>query len=662
VIIQIKLIMNLPENQVDFKSKISKEAWICLLLILSILLIYWQVFDFEFVNYDDDRYVTRNPMVQEGLTLKSVQWAFGSTHAEFWHPLTWLSHMLDCQIFGLNPAGHHFSNLLLHIINTLLLFWILRYATRHLWRSFIVAALFALHPLHVESVAWVAERKDLLSTFFWMMTTLLYVWYAKDPGVNRKLLVIFFYILGLMAKPMLVTLPFVFLLLDFWPLERLKSGSHGKAEKSPPWQQSRALILEKIPLFIITIVFSIVTFIIQNVDRHPGSFGHSLDERLATSLISYIHYLIKTLWPFNLSVFYPYPDSYGIWQAAGAVIFLAGTSFWTLKAAQRYPFLPVGWFWYIGTFLPVIGIVQVGAHAMADRYTYVPLIGIFIVFVWGINELLSNRRHQKTVAIALTSVFIVFFMTASFIQIRYWQNSTLLFENALRSTKNNYLAHNNLGNIYFRNGLIDEALNCYVNAIQIKPGYAVAHGNLGAVLVRKGKIQQAINQFNLALAIDPGQHHARQNLKNTLIARESMMEDIPDIEKKTQSDPENYHLLFELGAMYQSLGQSGMAINRYKRILLKKPQFAPALEGLAGIYAESGKDQEAIAFYKKILEIQPQNAHVCYKIATLHARQKDIDSSRYWLKEALKRGFNNWKLIRSDRNMNRIIQNIVNPQ
>ena len=646
-------------NRANYKLKIHREAWASLLLILSIFVIYWQVFNFEFVNYDDDRYVTRNPMVQQGLTFESIKWAFSSTHAEFWHPLTWLSHMLDIELFGQNPAGHHFSNLLLHIINTLLLFRVLKYTTGHLWRSYIVAALFALHPLHIESVAWVAERKDVLSTFFWMLALLAYAWYARHPEFKRNLLVIAFFVLGLMTKPMLVTLPFVFLLLDFWPLKRFRSASPGKVEKSLQWRKTYYLIIEKIPLFVVTAVFSIMTFIIQKVDRQTGPFGHPLSERISVSLVSYSEYLIKTLWPFHLSVFYPYPDSYEIWQVAGAFLFLVLVTFWILKAAHRYPYLPVGWFWYLGTFLPVIGVIQVGAHAMADRYTYIPLIGIFIMIAWGVNGLLSKWLSYKTIVIAFSQVVIVFFMIVSSLQIGCWRNSTSLFENALKNTENNYLAYNNLGNIYFRKGQIDEALNYYYSSIQIQPAFAIAQSNMGAALVRKGKIQKAIDQFNFALSIDPDQNDTRQNLKNTLVARDFTIKKIAAKEKEAQFDPENFKLHFELGTLYQSLGQTDKALKQYESVVSTQPDFVPAIERLAIIHAESGNYNDAISSFQKMLEIQPQNADIPYKIATIYSDQKKINDSLFWLKEALKRGFNRWELVKSDRNMNEIVQIIA---
>lgn len=651
--------MNSPENRSNFQLKLPGEVWACLLLILSILAIYWQVLAFEFVNYDDDVYITRNPMVQRGLTLESVKWAFSSTHAEFWHPVTWLSHMLDTQIFGLNPGGHHFSNLLLHILNTLLLFWILRDTTRHLWRSCMVAALFALHPLHVESVAWVAERKDVLSTFFWMLATLMYVGYVKHPGIKRNLLVIIFFILGLMTKPMLVTLPFVFLLLDFWPLNRLRSSSPAGIDQQFKRQPGSRLIIEKIPLFIITTVFSLTTFIVQTADRHPGSFGHPIGERLTTALVSYVEYLIKTCWPFQLAVFYPYPDSYAFWQVAGAFILIAGISVGVLKAARRCPFLPVGWFWYMGTALPVIGIVQVGTHATADRYTYIPLIGIFIMITWGFHEVLTGWRHRKKITYVLAPLLIGFFMAVAFIQTGYWRNSTLLYENALKTTRNNYLAYNNLGNIYFRKGLIDEAMNYYISAIQIEPAFAIAQSNLGAALVRKGKLQQAIDQFNMALSIDPGQDDARQNLKKTVAAIDSVKKRIAAREKTAEIEADNYQLKYEIGTFYQSLGQTKMAIQQYERSLSTNPQFVPAMERLAEIQNEHGNYRQAIASYEKILKIQPQRADIPYKIATIHADQNNIQESVFWFKKALKKGFNNWELVKSNRKMNRVVQNIV---
>ena len=642
--------------------KNPQKAWPCLLLILSVLIVYGQVLGFKFVNYDDNRYITGNPMVQQGLTPDSVKWAFTTTHAEFWHPLTWLSHMLDVQVFGLNPAGHHFSNLLLHVLNTLLVFSIFAKTTGHPWRSFMVAALFGLHPLHVESVAWVAERKDVLSAFFWMLTTLLYVRYVENPGIKRYLAVMTGFILGLMTKPMLVTLPFVFLLLDFWPLNRLGPASPANKGQPSQWRKFYFLIIEKIPLLILTTVFSVITFMVQTTGRQAGSFGHPFDQRLATSLVSYVQYLIQTCWPFRLSVFYPYPDPYPIWQIAGAFLILAGISFLVLKTARRCPYLPVGWFWYLGTFLPVIGIIQVGAHATADRYTYIPLIGIFIMVVWGLYERLAGWRHRKIAAYLLAPSVLVFFTATAFIQAGYWRNSTFLFENALKNTNDNYLAYNNLGNIYYRKGLFDEAGNYYASAIQIKPQFAVAHGNLGAALARKGKLKLAIDQFNLALSIDPGQTDARRNLENTSRAVESFKAEIAAREKRIAIDSENYQLRYELGTLYQSLGETQKAIEQFECIPPTHPRFVAAIMQLAAIQNKTGNYREAINLYQKILKIEPQNADITYKIATTHAANQNIEESVYWFKEALKRGFNNWELVNSNRNMNQVVDILLRHQ
>lgn len=654
--------MNSPENSNDSHTNQPKIVWLYLILVLSVLIVYAQVLGFNFVNYDDNVYVTGNSAVQKGLTLESVKWAFSSTHAEFWHPITWLSHMLDVEIFGMNPAGHHFSNLLLHIINTLLIFHFLAKTTGCLWRSYIVAALFALHPLHVESVAWIAERKDVLSTCFWLLTTLMYVRYTKHPGIQRYLPVMIGFILGLMTKPMLVTLPFVFLLLDYWPLNRLGQSPPSGGDQQFQWKQAYFLIIEKIPLLITTTAFSVITFIVQTADRHAGSFGHPFGQRLATSLVSYIKYLIQTCWPFRLSVVYPYPDDYAIWQVAGAVLILAGISMGVLKKARRNPYLPVGWFWYLGTFLPVIGIVQVGAHATADRYTYIPLIGIFVIVAWGCHELISGWRHRKVIACLLATVLLGFYMAVAYVQTGYWRTSTLLFENALKNTEGNYLAYNNLGNIYFRKGLIEEASNYYTSAIQIQPDFAVAHGNLGAALVRKGRIQKAIDQFNLAISIDPGQEDARRNLKNTIRAVESFRTEIAAKEKLAAVDSENYQLKYELGALYQSLGETQKAIEQFERIPPTHPRFVPAIKQLAGIQNETGNYREAIMLYQKILKIEPQSAAIPYKIATTHADNQNIEESVYWFKEALKRGFNDWELVNSNRNMNPVVAILVRQQ
>ena len=430
------------------------------LLIAVTLAAFWQVRDHEFVHYDDDKYVMENPHVPTGLTRESIKWAFTATHASNWHPLTWLSHMLDCQLYGLNPRGHHVSSLLFHAANTVLLFLVLRRMTGALWKSAFVAALFAIHPLHVESVAWVAERKDVLSTLFWMLTMLAYLRYVEKPTIQRYLPVLMLFALGLMAKPMLVTLPFVLLLMDYWPLGRLDNGLSVTRDRLKRYW---GLVREKLPLFALTAISCVVTFLVQ---RHGGAMPDlewlPLDVRIANALVSYAKYIGKMLLPRHLAVLYPYPSgTLPLWQLAGAVFLLMYVSVMVFRSRQRYPYLAVGWAWYVGTLVPTIGIVQVGKQALADRYTYVPLIGLFIIIAWGVPDLVARwcvvsswRRRRILLAVSATASILAL-MTCTWFQVGRWRDRISLYTHALRVTSNNATIHNNLGNALLAEGKID---------------------------------------------------------------------------------------------------------------------------------------------------------------------------------------------------------------
>ncbi|MBW1896674.1 MAG: glycosyltransferase family 39 protein, partial [Deltaproteobacteria bacterium] len=445
-------------------------------LTLLTFLVFWQVTSHEFVIFDDEVYVTQNDEVQKGLSWDGVAWAFTTTHANFWHPLTWLSHMLDCRLFGLNPAGHHLTSLLLHIANTLLLFLVFHRMTGALWPSAFVAALFACHPLHVESVAWVSERKDVLSTLFWMLTLGAYVRYVEHPRGRAYLLAVVFFSLGLMAKPMLVTLPFVLLLLDYWPLDRLDFGqqSHRPGDQAghPGYPKSSFfhLLLEKVPFLVLSAVSCIVAYTAQ---AHGGAIKSSgvfsIDVRIANALISYVSYLEKTFWPHHLAVFYPHPGTWPVWQIAGAGLLLVSISALVLLGMRKKPYLTLGWFWYLGTLVPVIGLVQVGIHAMADRYTYVPLIGVFIMIAWGLQDIAKRWRPQRVVLGLSAAAVICAFTISSARQLNHWQNSSTLFQHALNVTEDNYGAHNNLGLALAQRGKLDEAIDHYLRALEIKP-------------------------------------------------------------------------------------------------------------------------------------------------------------------------------------------------
>jgi len=485
---------------------------ICVILAAAVLIAYEPLRHNGFVNYDDGIYITENPQVKAGITSQSVIWAFTTGHTGNWHPLTWLSHMLDCELFGLNPLGHHISSLLFHIANTLLLFWVFNKATGTVWPSAFVAAAFALHPVHVESVAWAAERKDVLSGFFWMLTMIAYIRYAERPGIRRYLPVAFALSLGLMAKPMLVTLPFVLLLLDYWPLGRFQWD---RWNRSNPLSQSGPaaitahksspafLIMEKFPLFVLATASSIVTYLVQ---RSAGSMQAAqhwpLTQRIANALISYVGYIGKMIYPSRLAVLYPHPlDGLPMWQQIACLMLLVAITAGVIYTSRRRRYPAVGWLWYLGTLIPVIGLVQVGVQAMADRYTYLPSIGIFIIIAWGAAELSRKWHHQKITLAIATGLVLVALLFCTRIQLRHWQNSFTLCGHALKVTENNYTMHNNYGNALRNRDRNDESVVHFRKALQINPQYYKAWINLGMVYLQQGKTKQAIDAWNKVLQL-----------------------------------------------------------------------------------------------------------------------------------------------------------------
>jgi len=468
---------------------------IAIVLLISLCLaIYWQTSSFEFVNFDDDRYILNNPHVSQGLTLAGIKWAFKSTYAANWHPVTWISHMIDCSLFGLDSGRHHLVNVFLHTANTILLFLVLTAMTNLPWRSAVVAGLFAAHPLHVESVAWVAERKDVLSTLFWLLTLLIYSWYSQHPRAKTYLMVIIGYVLGLMSKPMLVSLPFVLLLLDFWPLGRLRDQS----------ARIRLLILEKIPLFALALGVSIVTFIAQKSEGAVVSAGeYPIGVRLANACVAYVAYLWKTLWPAKLACFYPHPGaSLPTWQVVVSSCLLAIFTFAAIGLARRRSYLTVGWFWFVITLLPVIGVIQVGRQAMADRYTYIPLIGVFVAVVWSVAEFAQPKRRLIIAFSVLSLLWLGALSVASYKQAQYWQDSVSLFRRAVSVTENNGLAYYNLGCALQEVGDSASAKKCVRKALDLLPGGAVHYNSYGCDLLEQGMVDMAIIAFQRALDAD----------------------------------------------------------------------------------------------------------------------------------------------------------------
>jgi len=584
------------------------DILVCLLLVILTLSVFLQVKNHGFINFDDDQYVTDNRHVQSGLTLKGITWAFTATHMGNWHPLTWLSHMLDCQLFEMNPGWHHLTNLFLHIINILLLFIVLKKMTGNLWQSGLVASLFALHPLHVESVAWISERKDVLSTLFWMLTMWSYIYYVKSPGAKRYLSVLLFLTLGLMSKPMLVTIPFVLILLDYWPLNRIQIKQTHNDRSAINWSSVRRVFIEKIPLFLLVAISSMVTFLAQ---KYGGAVS-SLDAipvniRVANALISYGAYIVKMIWPSNMAVLYPFPRIIEGWKIVLSCIFLISISYLSIRAIKKYPYFTVGWFWYIGTLVPVIGMVQVGRQAMADRYTYIPLIGIFIIISWGISEIITRWSYIKTALIAITTVILFILMPITFSQVRHWKSSITLFEHTLDVTYNNYMPHYNLGVVLQNQGRIDEAIEHYSEALRIKPDYEKAHNNLGVTLQDQGRIDEAIEHYLEALRIKPDFEEAHNNLGAALKNQGRIEEAIEHYLEALRIKPDSEKAHYNLGVALKDQGRIDEAIEHYSEALRIKPDFEEAHNNLGVTLFRKGDIDRAIACFRKVLEINPNS-------------------------------------------------------
>ncbi|MGA1826320.1 MAG: tetratricopeptide repeat protein [bacterium] len=612
----------MPENNNNHVFTIRYEIVICLLLVIATLVVYWQVRNYEFVAYDEIAYVVDNPNVQKGLTRESIVWSFKAIVAANWHPLTLLSHMLDIQLYGMAAGRHHMTNVLFHIMNSLLLFLIFWIMTGDLWQCGFIAALFALHPLHVESVAWVAERKDVLSTFFWLLTILTYIGYTKNHEIKIYFLTLIFFILGLMAKPMLVTLPFVLLLLDYWPLRRLRS---------------RKELYEKIPFFVLVVALSAVTFLVQKRGGAVCTLNtYSIKMRVANALLSYARYLGKMFFPYKLAFFYPYPARFHAMQVAGVFLLLVSLSLYAIMTMRKHPYFTVGWLWYIGTLVPVIGLVQVGEQAMADRYTYVPLIGIFIALAWGVPELIKNGRRKKIALAAAATILILLFMIVSWRQTGSWKNSSALFEHALHVTDNNYVAHNGMGNVLKKKGKITEAIEHYTEAIRLKPANAIAHNNLGNALKKQGKIREAIEHYREALRINPDYASAYNNLGNAFKKQGKIEEAMEYYAEALRIDPEYALAYYNLGNLLRAQGRTNEAIEHYSNALRLDADFIEAYINMGVAFMDQGRIEEAIDYYTMGLQIEPDNALLHYNLGNAQARMGNFKKAIVSFQEALR--------------------------
>ncbi len=662
---------------------LRRPGVLCLLLALATLAVFLPVAWHGFVNYDDADYVTENAQVQGGLKWASIVWAFTTGHASNWHPLTWISHMADCQLFGLQAGGHHLVSVGLHIANALLLFGLLRRMTGALWRSALVAALFALHPLHVESVAWASERKDVLSTLFFLLTLWAYAAYAEGrrpearPGRARRpaanyLLALGCFALGLMSKPMLVTLPFVLLLLDYWPLQRWPRrapATQPDTATGRPRPGLFSLLLEKAPFFALAAASSIVTYFVQ---RHGGAVSTSLTfgERVANALISYARYIGKTFWPLDLSILYPHPGRWPLGAVAGAAVLLLAISVVVALRARKQPYLAVGWLWFCGTLVPVIGLVQVGIQSMADRYTYVPLIGGFIMLVWGVDALVPARPGRgKALALGAGLGLAACALLAAR-QVRFWRNSEELFGHAVRVTRDNYLAHNNLGYYLNGQGRTAEAVEHYRRALQIKPtyedalnnlGYALAaqrqfaeaislyeaalrsrpkhievHNNLGNALSEVGRIDEAIQHYSFVLQQKPGHADAHNNLGIALAMQGKLDEAIPHFHEAIRAKTNYASAHSNLGNALAAQHKLDEAIQEYQIALRLKPQDPQAHNNLGNVLAEQGKIPEAIAQYREALRLRADNPEAHFNLALGLLRQGHREEAAEHLRAALR--------------------------
>jgi len=606
---------------------------ICLGLALATCIVFEPLRLNGFVDYDDDKYVTSNETIHAGLTRETVAWAWTTTYFSNWHPLTWLSHLLDVQLYGLNPAGHHLTSLLLHILNTLLLFGLLNRMTHRLWPSAFVAALFALHPLHVESVAWVSERKELLSTFIGLVVIWTYVGYARHGGIGRYLLTALFLALGLMAKPMLVTLPFVLLLLDYWPLERVSGGARPLGR----------LVLEKVPLLALSALSSLVTLQVQQGPLTQSAVI-SFPLRAANALMSYVRYLGKTIWPTDLVVLYQHPylaggTPWASWMlVAAAACLIALTLLALLARRQRYAI--VGWLWFLGTLVPVIGLLQVGRQAMADRYTYLPLIGVFIVVAWGGADLIlrwsSERALGRRRAATLALVILVACMVAARAQVGTWRDSETLFTHALEMNSSNPAMQYNLGVMLAAEDRHDEAISHYRRTLEMDPYYKKARNNLCAELRRQDRADAAIAQCREALRYNPDYAKAYANLGAALRLQGKLDEATEMLRQALFLDPVLSEPFFNLGMISVAKGRAQEATEHYRAAVRVSPDHALTHYNLAVALTSLGALDEAIQHYQDAVSADPDHAKSWNNLGVMSGSRGDVDGAMSHYQEAIR--------------------------
>jgi protein O-mannosyl-transferase len=607
------------------EQNLARTVVICIFLAAITWGVFGQTLGHDFLNYDDETYVYGKPIVTDGITLPGVVWAFTRSHARNWHPLTTISHMLDCQFFGVKPAGHHFTNVLLHSIAAVLLFLVLREITAATWRSAFVAALFAIHPLRIESVAWVAERKDLLSGVFFMLTLGAYVRYVRKRTVHHYVTVALLFACGLMAKPMLVTVPLVLLLIDYWPLQRIAD-----------LRTLRQLAMEKVPLLVLSALSCVATIIAQG-----GPSGEMepfpLTWQVSNALVSYVIYIWQMFWPQNLAAFYPHPENQlAVWEIILAILVLVAITGAAMALRRKYPYFISGWLWYLGMLVPVIGVLQFGMQGHADRYTYLPQIGLYVAITWGVDDLSKSWRHRRELLGVSAGMVLVALGWSARSQLPYWRNSEVFWKHILAVTANNYVAHNNLGVLLERRGQVDEAIPHYLQNLKIQSvnkqarhnlGLARAHTNLASALLRKGDVDEAIAHCNTALKLRPNFAEAHTALGSAFTQMRAPGEAVMHYEKSLAIARESPVALTNLALIFATCSDPQF---RDGRRAIQLATQADELSGrnnpsivrtLAAAYAETGRFEEAIETARRALKL----ALAQKDVATANDARLDID-------------------------------------
>ncbi len=615
---------------------------VCGLLVLAVALVFGKTLLFDFVNFDDGNLVYENPMVQRGLTADGFIWALTTKGLNMWYPLTWLSYMMDTQLYGPKPWGYHLTNVLLHVATSVILFLVLRQATGKLWASAFVTFLFAIHPLRAEAVAWVGERKSTLSGLFFVSTIAAYVAYARRPfSLPRYLAVAGLFTLGLLSKPSLVTLPFLLLLLDFWPLERWRPPIPGAAPTGGPATGGVSLswlAIEKIPLVLLSAGASAAAVLSQG-NNIASLESLSIPVRIANALNSYVVYVVQFFWPAGLAPFYPNSEHLPAWQVAGACLVLVAVSVGAVMLWRKQPAVLVGWLWYLGTLVPMIGIIQIGSHARADRYTYLPDIGLAIALVWGLRygmeQLLGAWPLRSRLYGVAGTLAVAGFMWVAWRQTEIWRDSGELWTHTLTCTSQNSTAHYCLGYFLANRGEDDEAIVHFQKALEIEPTYVDAHVNLASTLVRHGQIDQAIAHYRRALELDANYVSAHNNLGLALIDNGQVDEAIAHFRKALQIKPDAFQIHYSLAAALANRGQGDEAIDHFRRTIEIKPDFAEAHNGLGNALARRGKFEEAIAQFRKALEIKPDYAEPHYNLGLALAARGESDQAISHYRKAL---------------------------